>query len=256
VSPEKPSLTWGFVSAAVLPALIGVTINLATDRNNFIAWVAVILATVVTGMVNIVVGQFAVLASSTRWRMGVAAAIGAVATVVLVWIVLSTESVDADARSGGQAGKVIREADSYSLVSADEVIFSNFCPKGDKLDLDSGRPGYGGQTQLGDYLERCRTEGGLAELILERSELHTPDNSRLYRVMRDGRASSYDDCQKSLADPSELRAKLSLRELAVGAGICVRTDEGNIAFMRIREIGTVEGGIESELVIDFVTWQA
>jgi len=250
----KQLLVWGFASA-VTTALLGVAINLATDRNNIIAWTAVVLATMVTGLVNVVAGQLAAPTSSTRRRMGVAVVVVAVATLALVWVVMSTESGSADAQAGGQPGRVIREVDSYSLVSADEASLSNFCPKDDKLDLDSGQPGYGGQTQLGDYLKRCRTEGGLAELILERSELHTPDNSLLYRVMRDGRPASYDDCRKALDNPSELRSKLSVGELAAGTGICVRTDEGNVAFMRVHRVGTMRGSSESEAVIGFVTWQ-
>lgn len=255
MSQGKQLLMWGF-AGAVTTALLGVAINLATDRNNVIAWTAVVLATAVTGLVNVIASQFAGLASSARRRIGVAVAIVAVATVVLVWVVLSTESVSADARTSGQSGKVIREVDSYSLVSADEASLSNFCPKDDKLDLDSGQPGYGGQTQLGDYVKKCRTEGGLAELILERSELHTPDNSRLYRVLPDERVASYDDCQKVLASLPELRARLSLGELTVGTGICVRTDEGNVAFIRVHRVGTASGGTESEAVIGFVTWHA
>jgi hypothetical protein len=252
VSREKQLLIWGLASA-VPTALLGVAINVATDRNDVIAWTAVGLATALVALANVVLAvQFAGLASSARQRIGVAAALFSIGVVALVWVILSTEPVGGDPRTDGRSGKVIREVDSYSLVSADEPSLSNFCPKDDKLDLDSGQPGHGGQAQLGDYVERCRTEGGLAELILERSELHTPDNSRLYKVMRDASTASFDDCNKALGNPAELRARLSLAELSAGAGVCVQTDEGNIALMRVHRIG--KAGTESEVVISFVTW--
>jgi hypothetical protein len=59
------------------------------------------------------------------------------------------------------SSQVIKKIESYRLVPADEPTIENFCPTRDKIDLDSGQPGYGGQVQLGDHLETCRTEGGL-----------------------------------------------------------------------------------------------
>jgi len=144
---------------------------------------------------------------------------------------------------------VIEEIDSYHLESA-----GGFCPTSDKIDLDSGQPGYGGQPQLGDVLDECRTEGGLAELILEEAELHSPNNSQVFVQLDRGTPAGYQQCRAALDGQPDVRSRLPLASLAVDDQVCVLTDRRNIVLVNIKDIDAGLAG--SSVTIAYIMWRS
>jgi hypothetical protein len=171
VGDHRSAWRWsaGTVSAV---SLTGIVVNIATDlKTSVLAWIAVIAATAAGS-----IAAWAGYTTDSARRIPQAASVA----FVTMCIVALTLGIFALASTAGGAAttaakpaevspRVIQDIPSRTLVSS-----SDFCPTEDKIDLDTARSGHGGQTQLGDYLDTCRVEGGLAELILEEEEIYTP----------------------------------------------------------------------------------
>jgi hypothetical protein len=257
-------------------------INIATDlKSSLLAWLAVALATLTGG----VVAWVAHVAGSGRpvhRAIAIAGVVGVVLVVVLGALALvptfaaendrsrevaekehqsqapntspitapiatppTTTPVDRQSQTPTPA-RVIQNVSSYKLISS-----SDFCPTGDKVDLDTARSGYGGQPQLGDFMEECRVEGGLAELILEQDELHTPKNSPLLYLLGAAGTNDQGTCRDALRQSERLRSRVSLSELNVGDHMCVKTDQGSVSQVSIT---SVTRSVEAEMLIQFTTW--
>jgi hypothetical protein len=238
--------------AAAAVSVTGIAVNIATDlKTSALAWVAVGVATAASGATGLVRpvtnGGRAVQLMIT---VGVSCALA-----VTLWIltVASGAGEDAaDTEPGFGAGdppaesRTVQDVASYELVSS-----SDFCPTSDKIDLDTARSGYGGQTQLGDYLAKCRVEGGLAELVLEQDEVHGPGNLPRFSTPKPGEEIGRDECLDALAEAERLRNRLPLNELRNGDAFCVLTDQRNVARVSVL---AVTAGSETRLTIAFTTW--
>jgi hypothetical protein len=239
-------------------SVTGIVINVATDlKSSVLAWIAVIAATIACGIATWA-GHTTSSARRVPQTMTVVFTTACMLALILGIFALTSTSGDADttaAASEQQATDtvpadvpphVVQEVASYTLIAA-----GGFCPTADKVDLDTGDSGYGGQFQLGDYLDECDIDGGLAEVILEDDEIHTPDNSRLY-LLADNDALGYEECRAALGATEQLSSKMPLTELSVGDQICVKTDEGRIARLAILDMGSTE---ETKITIQFTTWE-
>jgi hypothetical protein len=257
-----------------------IVINIATDlKTSFLAWLAVAVATATLGVVTWA-SQLVGSSRPVRRSLVVAGATGLVLAVVFGIVAsvltLASESDTAEvvnqgrqsqgpvlpASSGTPAlptmtaveersstvtkNRVVQNVASYLLVSA-----SGLCPTSDKIDLDTAHSGYGGQPQVGDILEECRVEGGLAELILERDEIHTPKNSQLLYLLDANKAVDQEICRAAVRQVERLKSRISLSELHIGDHLCVMTDRQNFAQVTI--VNLVRG-IEAEMTIRFTTW--
>ncbi len=113
----------------------------------------------------------------------------------------------------------------------------------DKVDLDTGCPGHGPTTlQVGPT--RC---GEKADLILSDNELLTWERQpRLVPISGD--ELTYAACRKSL-DPLLAFGSVAVDELRKGSGLCVSTDKGAIAAVRIENTAGAPG-----IEISFKVW--
>lgn len=138
---------------------------------------------------------------------------------------------------------VLVEDDSYRLVPSD--FFSS--NDEDKVDLDTGEPGYGSSSIL---VGEAR-EGGPAELILENDQVHTGHDAVDYALVADP-APSHGACAEALADGANLTQGIDLDDLRVGSAFCVRTNDGNIARVQVRELSLDD----VEMTVAFRTWRS
>jgi len=113
----------------------------------------------------------------------------------------------------------------------------------DKIDLDTGCPGRGSQPQL---VNHC---GRLADLILDPERLHTVDNDPRMLFIPAGASENPADCRRALdSEPDPRSGSIDLGRLVKGSAICMKTDEGNIAYASIVELHT---GYPATLIIDW-----
>ena len=111
-----------------------------------------------------------------------------------------------------------------------------FTNANDKVDLDTGEPGYGSQIQ-GPW--NPARNGRLADLIVEHSEVHTGCRSPLMWQVQHGVDTDITRCRELLTTNSvTLASSIALADLASGDAICVRTDEGLVALVKIVRIAT------------------
>jgi hypothetical protein len=92
-------------------------------------------------------------------------------------------------------------------------------------------------------------------LILERTELHSPNNSRILVSLDGGTAGSYEQCKTALDGNTNIRSRLALSMLKAGDQVCVRTDEDNVALVQIKELGDEPASMEVRVTIAFTTWR-
>ena len=242
--PTSPGLLGPLVNAVVLAGLAAV-INQATSTNSIAIWVVVASLTVASAIV-----QWTTQARTMTARRQRLLGVGLIISSVLAVLTTAWWTVPEPVKSA----RVLQVGDGYRLVSADEISLTNFCPTRDKIDLDSGLPGYGGQPQLGDHLDGCRTNGGFAELILERTGFHGPNNTLLYWPLDRGLPANYSQCAKMSTARADARSTLPLDSLAAGSRVCVRTDLGNIALVTIEDISNEPGTSEKRVAVDYITW--
>jgi hypothetical protein len=229
----------------------GIAINIATDlKTSVLAWTAVLAATIA----GIAAAWAGYVASDGRRVPRILLPLFVLGCVLALVLGISAQTAsprDAGASVAASDEQVtsrsIQEVSSYTLTSS-----SGFCPTEDKIDLDTAHSGYGGQAQIGDYIDQCRIEGGLAELVLEDDSIHTPDHSRLLFLPMSDDVLGHDECRVALRATEQLRSAVLLADLNVGNQLCVRTDEGNIAHLTILDMAMSS---MSELTIEFTTWE-
>lgn len=154
-----------------------------------------------------------------RWPLVLGAAAAAAAIVTTLVVNLGADPPRATPARVVREGSVLLTASRVPCTAGDSH---------DKIDFDSGQPGHGKQAQT-----PCAPPGGLAELILEDTEVHTADTPRLVLLPGGpGRGSIRDDaatCVDALADPAALTHRIALDRLTEGSGVCVRTTDRAVA---------------------------
>ncbi|MFI6505898.1 hypothetical protein [Nonomuraea typhae] len=166
-----------------------------------------------------------------------------VAAGALGWVQGLTSPPGAD-QSGAQpaAHAVLVKRDSYALRPSSSVATNDE----DKVDLDTGHPGYGRSTiQLGPA-----RDGGPAEIILEDDHVHGFDKTAPFAPAPKG-ASTFQDCSTGLADQAARLARLNLSDLTEGSSFCVETSDKNISLVRIAKMQSDPVAVD----ISFVTWR-
>jgi hypothetical protein len=103
----------------------------------------------------------------------------------------------------------------------------------DKVDLDTGKPGRGPQTQTEISPDR---DGRMADLIVERTEIHTGCLDPLMKHLTQ-QTSDVATCRTVLAAAQPpFTSSISLADLSTGHSICMKTDEGLVALVRITRV--------------------
>jgi hypothetical protein len=256
-------LTWLLpASAAIVTVACGVVTNFATDHGaGPLAWVMLAVIAVIASVMAVLIyrkehGDHAgSMSRSADSRSPTVVGISIAAIVCSVGVVIvSVIAGGGDNLRGGGGNlnnlRVIQEVESYELVSS-----SAFCPTGDKVDLDTAKSGHGGQPQLGEFLGKCETDGGLAELILEDDRIHTPNGQSLLLPMEHGTVVDDAQCPAVVRqDTSYFISSVSLRDLQAGDYLCVTTDQGNIARVRFDGVDLSFGG-KARVVVSYTAWR-
>ncbi len=106
----------------------------------------------------------------------------------------------------------------------------------DKVDLDTGEPGYGSMPQGAWNPDRG---GRLADLIVEHDEIHTACRTpQLYLMGQEDAVRGVKACRRTVKSEA-LSSSIRLAELTEGSVICVRTDEGLVARIKIQFLKTI-----------------
>ncbi|RSM69647.1 hypothetical protein DMH04_45840 [Kibdelosporangium aridum] len=242
------------MAVACATTAVAIAVNFATDlKTNVFAWIAVPLATLLSGVVaeaaqRVVRGEpiRPLFARPGGRRVAIAISALTLAAMIVSVTVVLTVSTNAGDVAEGDTRPAVQQEVGYQLISS-----SGFCPKTDKLDLDTAQPGRGGQPQLGDLFDQCKMDGGLAELVLEPDEIHTPNGSRQLFLLNHGESAGYRRCLAALTE--RLTDRISLRDIRQGSHICVRTDVGNVAQVGVVKVDRSTGS-ETHVVIDFSVW--
>jgi hypothetical protein len=122
----------------------------------------------------------------------------------------------------------------------------------DKVDLDTGCPGWGGMhPRLGP--SRC---GETADLILDEEGIHPADGQPRFIELHSDAEGDYATCRSALtAVPSRSLNQLDVTALRSTDRVCVETDKDNIAFVTVYEVSTDALQALQRLTIDFVVWR-
>jgi hypothetical protein len=140
------------------------------------------------------------------------------------------------------------EKDGYVLRRSSSIATNDQ----DKIDLDTGCPGWGGMhPRLGP--SRC---GELAELILDQEGIHTAENRPLLIELEQDSAANYESCIAALgAKPARNLSQIEVDSLQANDRICVETDLENIALVQINDVSTDTLGELERLTMSFVVWR-
>ena len=135
----------------------------------------------------------------------------------------------------------------YPLVTSS----SPFTNDQDKIDLDTGCPGWGDMSvRVGP--RRC---GELADLIVDQEGIHTRDGGPHFHRPAAGRAANLALCSTALgSDPNRNTNLLDAAKLKAADSFCVETDKDNIAVVRIERVTTDELKLLRSLTISFSVW--
>ncbi len=131
---------------------------------------------------------------------------------------------------GGRSGDLPRNTE-HTLKESNFVTTS----KNDKVDLDTGEPGYGSMPQ-GAW--NPDSGGRLADLIVEHDEVHTACRTPQMYLMTQGDADAGVKACRRAVKSEVLSSSIRLAELTEGSVICVRTDEGLVARVEIQYLKT------------------
>jgi hypothetical protein len=123
----------------------------------------------------------------------------------------------------------------------------------DKVDLDTGCPGWGDMhPHIGP--SRC---GDLADLVLDPDSLHTANGRPNIMSIPPGASGAYSSCRALLgAAPTNSVNSIQASSLQNGETLCVRTDIGNIAAVRLVKVVTDSMGQLASVTLDFQVWTA
>lgn len=238
------------VGGVILGILIGL-VSATTDRARFVMTL-IICATV------LLCGAFYLLfVKRAEWRSR-RVVLQVLLSVIMV-AVAATYS-NSPAQASGNANSVGGVAAGGTPVSAPSIqkrgyvlqpSSDPFTNTQDKIDLDTGCPGWGDMyPHIGP--SRC---GGLADLIVEQNKLHDANGQPNIIVMPPGVAGTYLSCRALLeATPKNGVNSIQVSSLRDGEMLCVRTDIGNTAVVRLDKVTTNGAGQLTALTIDFEVW--
>lgn len=117
----------------------------------------------------------------------------------------------------------------------------------DKIDLDTGEPGRGGTGVLIGYAR----EGRLADIIVNPRRISSAKGGAAYAKAGHGREAGYEECRSALGNEAARSTVIAPRDLRKGDQLCVGTDEGRIAVVRVLE---TPAGPSPRLEISFRVW--
>lgn len=161
------------------------------------------------------------------------------AAVIVASLARSRGPVAAQGSADGESAPIM-SAENYRLAPSSSV----FTNDQDKVDLDTGCPGHGPtRPQLGPA--RC---GENADLILDSGELLTWERMPRIALLPADRPASHTTCRQSAAE-GNLAGSIEVNRLEAGSGLCVLTDKGNIAAVRIESLAELP-----TIVISFDVW--
>ncbi len=129
---------------------------------------------------------------------------------------------------------------------------SPFTNDEDKVDLDTGCPGWGDiYPHLGPF--RC---GHLADLIIDPDSLHTADGQPNIIAVPQGIIGAYSSCRALLtATPNSGVNSIQSSSLWGGEVLCVKTNIGNTALVHLDKVTTDDTGQVTSVTIDFQVWK-
>lgn len=122
----------------------------------------------------------------------------------------------------------------------------------DKVDLDTGCPGWGGMhPHLGP--SRC---GETADLILDQEGIHPADDRPRFIEISHDSPGGYAECRSALAaKPSRSVSQLEATTLRSGERFCVQTDLDHTALVTVDDVSTDAFHQLEQLTIDFFVWR-
>jgi hypothetical protein len=174
-----------------------------------------------------------------RIRYTILAAIGASVLLIAVASFVVAYSISGDSgdkRAGDSAStpntknaKVVYELESEVLRSS-SVLCSGHQ---DKFDLDTNERGHGDQKQI----PGCTAAGRRADLILDPERLHAPSDDPLMIYVGKATGVDFEYCSKAVVERrTDLTGSIPLSKLDAGDYLCMKTDEGLVAVVRITEL--------------------
>jgi len=200
-----------------------------------------------------------------KGEIGIAAAIGAALTTLVLMFSLSGQ----DTADNGSSGKssattaasnqesseipsaistdlppLITAMERYELNSSSSALASD--SNKDKVDLDTGCPGPG---TVGAPVDRSHCDKLAADLILNNGSLYTPDRVATIALLAGDTDASQSICNMQLADKSLLRQSIDRDHVIATAEFCIKTDKGNVAAVHVRDVW------EWRITIDFEVWR-
>jgi hypothetical protein len=137
---------------------------------------------------------------------------------------------------------LVTEKSGYQLVPSSNPLSNHE----DKVDLDTGCPGWG-PTSVRVGRNRC---GDVADLIIEAAELHSPNYTPTLALLGGATAATYETCRDSISSGLGTLGSIPLGDLAIGAELCVATDKGNVAAVRVDSVDPAGG-----IIISFQVWR-
>ncbi|MEU4571326.1 MULTISPECIES: hypothetical protein [Nonomuraea] len=176
------------------------------------------------------------------WLAGIVSMFAALWPLVASALATTASGTPAPSAAATQPA-VVAASDGYVLRPCSWTMV---CNDGDKVDLDTGKPGHGGS----DILVGPAREGGPAEVILEDDHVHGSDSTARY-VIAPATAASAADCANLLAHQKYRRPELGLEDLGQGAKVCAETTEKHVALVTVMRVSYEP----VELEIAFTTWK-
>jgi hypothetical protein len=142
---------------------------------------------------------------------------------------------------------VKRQVESRTLVPSSNVATNDR----DKIDLDSGCPGWGGMSpKVGP--SRC---GALADLIVDDDGVHNSNGRPSIVVLPSGSSSGYAACARAFdQEPSPMVSQVELGQIETGLELCVLTDEQEVSRVQLVDVQRgLSGGLTS-IKVTYIVW--
>lgn len=164
---------------------------------------------------------------------------------------------NSDSPDGGTGTEYVPSTAGYPAPSVQKAGYvlrpssDPFTNDQDKVDLDTGCPGWGDMhPHIGP--SRC---GDLADLVLDLDSLHTADGRPSIISLPPSESGTYSSCRALLAaTPNNGVNSVQASGLQAGRVLCVRTDIGNTAVVRLVKVATDSMGQLASVTLDFQVW--
>ena len=206
-------------------------------------WAGVLVAALITvAAIGVCVALFAGF-NGRRWdrRKTALVAVSSATALILVGVAAVAGG------SGRRGAKVAEDAEPAPVLSSSSYRLapssSVFTNDQDKVDLDTGCPGRG-PTRIQVGPSRC---GENADLILDAGELVTWERMPRIALPDPGERASHATCRRLLT-LSRMLGRIDVRRLDEGSQLCVLTDKGSSAAVRVEDVSM------PSIVISFDVW--